>query len=361
MAKIIDPWGATLIEDYEKLIKDFGMEHFDSKSFPNPNRLMRRGVVFGGRDLQIISDCIKNKRKFYALSGIMPSNDRIHFGNKMVVENLRYFQDHGAVTYMLIADIEASASRGISIEEARERAMNFHIPAYIALGLDPKKTKFYFQSENMEVMKIAAAASKKITLNEFQAVYGTADPGRILSAFTQMGDILYPQEAEERMPGIIPVGPDQDAHIRLTRDYVRRSKEKKYFLVSAIYHKYTPALDGSFKMSKSKPESMIELPEDKASFSKKIMRAVTGGRDTLELQRKLGADVEKDMVFELLKQHLVEDDKELNAIYKDYKSGKMLSSELKNIAIEKMSEFMEDFNRKLESARKTVKTLKFLK
>ena len=162
MKKIIDPWGSGLLEDYEKIIKDFGLEVFNPKLFPKPNRIMRRGVVFAGRDLKIISDCIKNKKPYYVLSGIVPSNDKIHFGNKMVVEDIKYFQEHGADTYILIADLEAASARGISLDEAKKRALEFHIPAYIALGLDIKKTTFYFQSENREVMNNAYEFAKKI-------------------------------------------------------------------------------------------------------------------------------------------------------------------------------------------------------
>jgi len=57
--KIIDPWGSELVEDYEKIVKDFGLETFDPKLFPQPNRLMRRGIIFAGRDLKIIADAIK--------------------------------------------------------------------------------------------------------------------------------------------------------------------------------------------------------------------------------------------------------------------------------------------------------------
>ncbi len=360
MNTIIDPWGSELPQDYARLIKDFGLEVFDTKLFPEPNRLMRRGVVFSGRDLKIISDAIKKNKKFYVLSGIMPSNDKIHFGNKEVVENIRYFQDHGAKTYMLVADLEAAATRGVTLEEARKRALDFQIPAYIALGLDPKKTTFYFQSENKQVVHLAYEFAKKITLNEFEAIYGNADPSRIFSALTQVGDILYPQ-MQERMPGIIPVGIDQDPHVRLTRDIVARTKQKyNFFAPSSIYHKYTPALNGDMKMSKSKPESCIELPEEIGSIRKKILRALTGGRDTLEEHRKLGAQVEKDMVFELLKQHLVEDDKELQKIYEEYKSGKMTSGELKQITIEKMEKFMKGFTDGIEKARKTIPKLTFV-
>ena len=358
--KIIDPWGSGLLEDYGKLVKDFGLEIFDSELFPNPNRIMRRNVVFAGRDLKVISDAIKNKKKYYVLSGIMPSNEKIHFGNKMVVESIKYFQEHGADTYILVADLEAASTRGVTLDEARKSALEFHIPAYIALGLDPKKTTFYFQSENKEVMNYAYQFAKKITLNEFEAIYGSADPGKIMAAMAQVGDILYPQ-FKDRKPGIIPVGIDQDPHIRLSRDIVRRFKEKKLFLPCSMYHKYTPSLDGNIKMSKSKPESCIELPEDMKSVNRKIKNALSGGRDTLDEHRKHGAVIEKDMVFELMKQHLVEDDNELNKIYHDYKSGKMTSGELKEIACSKMEEFMNKFVKGTEQARKNIDKLNFVK
>ena len=290
----------------------------------------------------------------------MPSNEKIHFGTKMVVENIRYFQEHGAETYILVADLEAASTRGVTLEEARKRALDFHIPAYVALGLDIKKTIFYFQSENKEVMNNAYEFAKKITLNEFEAIYGSADPGKIMAAMTQVADILYPQ-FKERKPGIIPVGIDQDPHIRLARDIVRRVKGRKFFLPSSIYHKYTPSLDGDIKMSKSKPESCIELPEDIKLVKRKIKNALSGGRDTLEEHRKLGAVIERDMVFELMKQHLVEDDAELNKIYNEYKSGRITSGELKEIACSKMEEFMDDFVKGIEHARKHIDRLNFVK
>ena len=64
----------------------------------------------------------------------------------------------------------------------------------------------------MDVVKIAFQAAQKITANEFRAVYGSNEPGRIMSAVTQIGDILYPQLAE-RMPGIIPVGDNRQGGI----------------------------------------------------------------------------------------------------------------------------------------------------
>ncbi len=356
---IIDPWGSVLIKDYQDIVDKFNLEKFNQSIFPKPNRLMRRDIVFAGSDLNLISNCIKNKKKYYALTGIMPSNDKIHFGTKAVVENLKYFQDNNALTYILVADLEALSTRGINLKEAREYALNFHIPAYIALGLDIKKTVFYFQSDNQKVMSYAYDFSRKITLNEFRAIYGSTEPGRIMAAVTQVADILYPQFSE-RIPGIIPVGIDQRNHVQLARDIVARFKDYNFISPAALYNKFMPSLDGDVKMSKSKPESMIELPEDINSVCRKIRKALTGGRKTLEEHRKFGAVIEKDMVFELLKQHLIEDDKELDRIYADYSTGKMNSNELKELACEKITIFMNKFNSNLEKARDNMHKVKFV-
>ncbi len=361
MPHIIDPWGAELPADYDRLIHEFGLEVFDPKIFPGPNVPMRRMVCFAGRDLKRIASCIAEKKPYYALTGIMPSAERIHFGTKTVIENIRYFQEHGAKTYVLVADLEAMMTRKVSLAEAQRRALEFHIPAYIALGLDAKKTTFYFQSENKQVMKLAYSFAPRVTTNEFRALYGTMDAPRMLSALTQAGDIFWPQ-LEERMPCVIPVGIDQDPHIRLSRDLaVRTRKEFNFIPPSALFHKFTPGLDGSLKMSKSKPSSCIELPEEPDLACKKIISAVSGGRETINEHRRLGGIPEKDMAFELLKIHLLPKDEELNKIYNDYKTGKLLTSELKQITCELFERFMRDFEERFERAKKIVSRLRFFR
>ncbi|MCX6804373.1 MAG: hypothetical protein NTY48_07465, partial [Candidatus Diapherotrites archaeon] len=170
---IIDPWGKALVEDYSRLIKEFGMQPFDNNEFPNPGLQMRRGIDFGGQDLEQIAKAIKEKKPFYCLTGIMPSSEKIHMGTETVVQNVKYFQEQGAKTFVLIADVESQATRGVSLEEGKRRALEFHIPAYIALGLDIEKTNFYLQSENKKVSNLAAICSQKITENEFRAIYGS--------------------------------------------------------------------------------------------------------------------------------------------------------------------------------------------
>lgn len=349
---VIDPWAADLPEDYKKLIEKFGLEKFDVAEFPAPNLLMKRGVIFAGRGLKKIADCIKGGKKFYVLTGIMPTADKIHFGTKSVIDTVAYFQKHGAETYVLVADLEAAATRGVGLEEARKRAREVHIPCYIALGLDPKKTKFYFQSDNDDVRNLAFVLSSKATLNEYKAIYGQAEPSRIMAALLQAGDMLHPQ-LKKPMPGIIPVGIDQDPHIRLARDISSRFKKFNFVPLSSINFRFLPALTGSLKMSKSEGNSLYLLDSDE-EIRKKVGRALTGGQKTLKEQKERGGDPDKDMLFELFKQHLIEDDGELKKRIEDYKAGKILDSENKKHATKLLIDFMRDFRRRYEGAKKDV-------
>lgn len=357
----VDPWGKTLVEDYSRLIKEFGMQEFKLSEMPFPSTQMKRGVIFGGQDLGAIAEAIKNKKKFYCLTGIMPSSEKIHLGTESVIKQAKYYQDNGAIVYVLIADVESQATRGVKIKEGKKRAIDFHIPAYLALGLDPKKTIFYFQSENKEVSNLAVVCSQKITENEFRAIYGSVHPSKVISAFTQMGDIFYPQ-LKETMPGVIPVGIDQAPHIRMSRDIARRLKsEYGFFLPSASYNKYTSSLDGSFKMSKNEGIGKIEIPEkDRNELEKKLKKALTGGRVTKEEQKQKGGQPELCIAFEYCKNHFIEDDKVLAKMFEECKNGTNLCGECKQkYLINYANLYYDKFDKNFNNAKKIVAKLKF--
>ena len=349
---IIDPWASEIPEDYKKIVEGFGLEKFNIKDFPDGNLLMKRGLVFAGRDLKKISNCIKQDKKFYVLTGIMPTADKVHFGTKSVIDMVVYFQKHGAETYVLVADLEAAATRGVPLELSRKRALEIHIPCYVALGLDLKKTKFYFQSDNDDVRNLAFELSNKATLNEYKAIYGDASPPRIMASVLQVADILHPQ-LKKPMPGIIPIGVDQDPHIRLSRDIASRAKRFNFVLPSSIYHEFLPSLQGDAKMSKSKANSLYLLDSDD-EIKRKVGRAVTGGQETLEEQKKKGGNPDKDMLFNLFKHHLIENDKELEKRQEDYKNGKISDSENKKYALKLLQKFMHGFRKKYEITKKEV-------
>ena len=150
--------------------------------------------------------------------------------------------------------------------------------------------------------------------------------------------------------------------MRLMRDIVRRTKAEFGFRPPAsVYHKFTPSLDGSLKMSKSVPESCIEIPEDPESVERKVWKALTGGRGSLAEQRAKGGQPERCVVFELFKQHLIENDRELDRIYEECRSGARICGECKTYATELMVELMETFQARMDEARAIVRELEFIR
>ena len=221
----IDPWSSTTYQDYARLRDEFGIGEFSEnlwKKLPNPHKLLRRGIIFGHRDFHVVYDSVMNKKPWTILTGLMPSG-KMHLGHKMVIDEVIYYQRIGAEIAIAVADIEAFATRGYTLEETREFALNEYIPNYIALGLKPKKCRIYFQSENQDVKDLAYILGKKINWSQMQATYGfngSNNMTHIFSPLIQTGDILHVQLKKYGgiKPTLVPVGVDQDPHMRLCRD-----------------------------------------------------------------------------------------------------------------------------------------------
>ncbi|MDX1747221.1 MAG: tryptophan--tRNA ligase, partial [Halobacteriales archaeon] len=230
----LDPWGSATIDDYPKLFEQFGIEEFDEvlPSVPNPHYLMRRGVIFGHRDYRRVTDALREDEDAAVLSGFMPTGDP-HIGHKMVFDEIIWHQQQGADAYGLIADLEAHAARGLSWDEIDEHTESYLL-SLLALGFDPEEGEVYRQSTNREVQDLAFELGTKANFSELQAIYdfdGETNVSYMESVVTQMADILYPQ-LEEPRPTVIPVGPDQDPHMRLARDLAARMR---FFKVTEAY------------------------------------------------------------------------------------------------------------------------------
>ncbi|QIO21136.1 tryptophan--tRNA ligase [Haloarcula sp. JP-L23] len=230
----LDPWGSSTIADYRKLFEQFGIEEFDAvlPDVPNPHYLMRRGVIFGHRDYGPVAEAMREGEEFAALSGFMPTGDP-HIGHKMVFDEIIWHQQQGADAYGLIADLEAHAARGLTWAEIDEHARSY-VLSLLALGFDPEEGELYRQSENRELQDLAFELGAEANASELQAIYdfdGETNISYMQSVVTQMADILYPQ-LDEPKPTVIPVGPDQDPHMRLARDLAARMR---YFGVTEAF------------------------------------------------------------------------------------------------------------------------------
>ncbi|WP_280537588.1 tryptophan--tRNA ligase [Halopenitus sp. POP-27] len=231
----LDPWGSATVDDYRTLFEEFGIEEFDDvlPDVPHPHYLMRRGVVFGHREYDAVAEAMANDDPFAALSGFMPTGDP-HIGHKLVFDELIWHQRQGGDAFGLIADLEAHSARGLSWDEIDEHARSY-VLSLIALGFDPEEGTVYRQSDNREVQDLAFELGSKANFSELQALYGfdgETNVSHMQSTITQMADILYPQLVGGPKPTVVPVGPDQDPHLRLSRDL---SERMRFFKVTEAF------------------------------------------------------------------------------------------------------------------------------
>ncbi len=358
MIYLIDPWASSSV-DYDKLVNQFGIQEFSKLTVENPHRLMKRGVIFGHRDFDKINDLINKKEDFAVVGGMMPSG-QMHIGHKMVVDQLKWYQDNDAMLSILIADLESYAARDMSFEKAKDIAINEYLTNYIALGLDLEKdnVNVYLQSKNNTLRDLAFKASKKTNFNELKAIYGfdqSTNIAHIQAPLVQVADILLPQLEEFGGPKrvVVPVGVDQDPHIRLTRDIAHKLG---FIPPSSTYHRFLTGLSGD-KMSSSKPSTAIYLNEDAKTAAKKVKTAKTGGRESLKEQQELGGQVDKCVIYEMFVYHLIDDDTELEKIRQGCLDGELRCGDCKAKASELMAKLFDEIHDKQDEAREIANTL----
>ncbi|MCS5536291.1 MAG: hypothetical protein NZ802_10590, partial [Candidatus Poseidoniales archaeon] len=307
-----------------------------------------------------------------------------------------------------------------------------------ALGLDPESTQVYFQSSRPIVQKMAFTLGRRTNLSEFEAIYGFSGDtnlAHVQSPLVQAGDILHPMldEFGGLRPIVVPVGVDQDPHLRLTRslaaksnwfnvnrrkgggmtiglsiqednaaalgmaadgkldrqvrqsvmdkivadlgdigfaDIMANAKHGSVQIPSAThsdrsqirikllqlersmgglgllqpastYHRFAVGLTGD-KMSSSLPNSTIFLTDEVSVVERKIKRAFSGGQPTVEEHRRLGGNPDIDVAYQYMMYFFEEDDNFLAEVNADYRSGKILAGEMKQLCIDRAGDWLSN-------------------
>jgi len=268
----------------------------------------------------------------------------------MTADDMIFFQSLSkkARVFYAIADVEAYNDNGLSLEQSSKIAVQ-NVADILALGLDPDRAVVYRQSEEMRVMRLATIFSRGVTNNMLKAIYGERQIGLYLSALVQAGDILMPQLPEfgGPKPVIVPVGADQDPHIRLARDLAAKYQDEfGFFPPSSIYHKLERALTGGFKMSKRDPASGFTLDEAPDVVSKKVLASFTGGRATIEEQRRLGGQPDICPIFDLYNFHFAADDSYARRVREECSGGIRMCGECKQEAAVLVKKFLVEHRKK---------------
>ncbi|VVB79793.1 Tryptophan--tRNA ligase [uncultured archaeon] len=363
----VNPWEVSGKIDYDKLVKEFGVQLIDDKMITLIKNLtkkelspmLRRRIFFAHRDLKPILDEYKKGNKFFLYTGCGPSGP-IHLGHLGTWVFTKWLQDAFDVElWFQFTDDEKFLFKDKSYEEIQEWTYQNMLDV-IALGFDPKKTHFLVDTKHANLLyPEAIKVAKKITFSTVKGAFGFDDSrniGEIFYTSMQAAPVIVPCVLKKKkIPCLIPLAIDQDPHFRVARDVYPKLGYPKPAIIHGMF---LPPLTGNEgKMSSSNANVAILTTDTEEEVKKKINKyAFSGGRDTLEEHRKLGGNPDVDVCFQYLKFLFEPDDKKLEQIYRDYKSGKMLSGELKSYTIEKINSFLKEHQKKREEAKKLVET-----
>ena len=353
---VVTPWHVEGDIDYDKLIKQFGTEKISTdildrikKIAGEDHFMLRRGIFFSHREMNRILQDYEQGKEFFLYTGRGPSG-HTHIGHLVPWVFAKWLQERFNVNmyFQLTDDEKFYAKQDLTLEDtskfAYENALDF-----IALGFKPEKTKIIINTKNIQTLyPIAAQVAKKVNFSNTKGVFGFTNE-------TNIGMIFYTslQSAPcfiENKPVLIPLGVDQDPHFRITRDVAPKIGKPKPALIHNIM---IPALEGpGGKMSASSENGTVYTTDTPNVVKKKINKyAFSGGQPDIDQHRKLGGNPDIDVSYQYLRIFFEPDDNKLKSIYDDYKSGKMLTGELKAILIEKVNAFLEVHQENREKAK----------
>ncbi|ERN20191.1 hypothetical protein AMTR_s00066p00115140 [Amborella trichopoda] len=359
--QIVNPFQVTVKKgekiDYDKLIDKFGCQRLDPSFVERvervtsrpPHVFLRRGVFFAHRDFNEILDAYERGENFYLYTGRGPSSEALHLGHLVPFMFTKYLQDAFKVPLVIqLTDDEKCMWKNLSVEEsqrlARENAKDI-----IACGFDVTRTFIFsdFDYVGGAFYKNMVKVAKCVTFNKVVGIFGftpedhigkiSFPPVQAVPSFPSSFPHLFSGKDDLRC--LIPCAIDQDPYFRMTRDVAPRIGYQKPALIESSFF---PALQGETgKMSASDPNSAIYVTDSAKDIKKKVNNhAFSGGQDSIEKHRELGANLEVDIPFKYLT-FFLDDDDEVEHIRKEYGSGRMLTGEVKQKLIQVLTELVE--------------------
>ena len=357
---VVTPWEVSGRIDYEKLTREFGTEPLSVELLERIRRYagtlhlqLRRGIFFSHRDLNWIFDEYEKGTKFALYTGRGPSGP-VHIGHIVPWIFTKHLQDvfKANLFFQMTDDEKFLIHQNTDLDAPRHWAYENALDI-IAIGFDPKRTVIIADIKNIQYLyELAIKVARHMTFSTVKAVFGfqeSSNIGMIFFPAIQAVPALLPSAISQRsVPCLIPAAIDQDPYWRITRDVAPKLGYPK---PAQIHSKFLPGLGKGEKMSASMPETAIFTTDTPELAERKIMNAFTGGRATIEEQRRLGANPDICSIYHYEYFLFMDNDKEIEELRRNCLSGNILCGECKEILAERVKPFLKDFRAKREKAK----------
>jgi tryptophanyl-tRNA synthetase len=361
---VVTPWRVSGEIDYERLINQFGTQPLTPELLEQIKKLagelhlqLRRKVFFSHRDLDWLLNLYEKGEPFVLYTGRGPSGP-VHLGHIVPWIFTKHLQDtFKAKLYFQMTDDEKFL---IHPEFSLRKALNYtydNALDVIAIGFDQAKTKIISDVRNINALyDISLNVAKHVTFSTVKATFGLEDSSNIgiiyFPALQAAPAFIESALTGHNVPCLIPAAIDQDPYWRVTRDV---APKLGYYKPTQIHSRFLPGLGKEGKMSTSQPETCIFTVDTPKVVRRKIMNAFTGGRATVEEQRKLGGNPDICPVHQYFLFLFEEDDTKLAELWENCHSGKLLCGECKEILADRVTKFLIDHQAKREKAKEVVK------
>ena len=278
-------------------------------------------------------------KKKRVLSGVQPSGD-LHLGNYFgaIKQHIEMQKDPDLEPFYFIADYHALTT--VTNPKLLNSWTLDVALGYLALGLDPKKSVFFRQSDTPEVCELMWLLCTVTGMGLLQRAHSYKD--KVAQGITpSVGLFNYPilMAADILAPkaNLVPVGQDQVQHVEMARDmagYFNQTYENVFPLPE---YRLTPmakvpGIDGQ-KMSKSYKNTLPIFEEGKG-LRKKIMSIVT---DSTPVEKP--KDPETCNLFALYK--LFANEKEQKEMSDRYLKGGLGYGTVKQELFERMESYFK--------------------
>lgn len=283
------------------------------------------------------------------ISGIQPSGE-LHIGNYLgAIKNwIKLQNDSKNNCLFFIADYHSLTLW--DFEKKSKKIFDLAIDL-LALGLDPKKSLIFQQSQISSHTNLAWIFSPFVSLGELKRMIQFKDKSQGHDELVNLGLFSYPVLMASDIliykADAVPVGEDQLQHLELTREIAHRFNHRygKTFPEPESLLTETPRimslLDPTKKMSKSQgPNSYIALTDSPEIIMEKIKSAVSdagkeegkGGNNLLSIFRAFAETKSEKSEYEKFE--------------KDHKAGKLKYSEFKPRLAELIANYFAGFRKK---------------
>ncbi|OGM55601.1 hypothetical protein A3F62_02210 [Candidatus Woesebacteria bacterium RIFCSPHIGHO2_12_FULL_44_11] len=232
---------------------------------------------------------IMGEKKFSILVGMRPTQ-RHHLGHLTTMKELSWLQSKGGTPIFVFASHESG--KAINREELKENMSVFsRFYAHFTQSTLPAKSTFLSDKADDGLRLLEDRVSEQIKLNKLLQLYGwnneiSVSQIRIVSMM--VATFLYPSILHPEQPTIVLSDINQITHAEMTKIIARKLELQ---MPTFSYRMLLPSLEGPEKrMSIKDPNSTVFLSDDSDQVSRKMSRAFSGGRKTIEEQRVLGGE-----------------------------------------------------------------------